>query len=79
MNLSQSFNFYGQTVNSLALSTNGYISINTADTGADFDNDCPLPRVPNNAAAGSTPSARIIPLHDDLISQHIFEFNLILN
>lgn len=69
VNLSQSFNLYGQTISSLSLSTNGYISTNTAESGADFDNDCPLPRVPNN---GSTTAARIIPLHDDLISQHIY-------
>jgi len=69
VNLSQGFNFYGRTINSLTISSNGYISTNTSETGADFDNDCPLPRLPNNS---TTSSARIMPLHDDLISQHIY-------
>ncbi|MFK8010392.1 MAG: M36 family metallopeptidase, partial [Marinicellaceae bacterium] len=69
VNLSQAFDFYGQTINSLALSSNGYISINTSESGADFDNDCPLPSTPNN---GTSTSARIIPLHDDLISEKIY-------
>ena len=72
VSLSVPFKLYGQTINSLSLSTNGYISTNPNDSGADFDNDCPLPAVPNNGGNGSTTSARIIPLHDDLITQHIY-------
>ncbi|MCF6289289.1 MAG: hypothetical protein L3J53_08670 [Proteobacteria bacterium] len=70
--LSQPFNFYGQTISSLSVSSNGYISIDSTDTGADFDNDCPLPTLPNNTANGSSTMARIIPLHDDLIPTQLF-------
>jgi hypothetical protein len=72
VNLSQPFNLYGQTINSLHLSTNGYISTDPTESGFDFDNDCPLPQLPNNSNNGSSAKARIIPLHDDLITQHIY-------
>ena len=72
VNLSQSFNLYGQTISSLHLSTNGFISTNPNESGFDFDNDCPLPALPNNDERGSTDSARIIPMHGDLITQNIY-------
>ncbi|MBL4659789.1 MAG: PKD domain-containing protein, partial [Alcanivoracaceae bacterium] len=72
INLSQPFNLYGNAISSLYLSSNGYISTNSAESGFDFDNDCPLPALPNNTANGVTTSARLIPLHDDLITQHIY-------
>ncbi len=68
VSLAQPFDFYGQTINGLYLSTNGYISTDPNENGSDFDNDCPLPAMPNR---GST-QARIMPLHDDLIVQNIF-------
>lgn len=68
VNLTQPFDFYGQTISALYLSSNGYISIDPNENGSDFDNDCPLPTVPNQ---GST-QARIIPLHNDLKVQNIF-------
>jgi lysyl endopeptidase len=72
VNLSEPFDLYGRTINSLYLSTNGYISTNSAESGFDFDNDCPIPTFPNNSGFGSTPSARILPFHDDLITQNIY-------
>ncbi|MCF6317883.1 MAG: hypothetical protein L3J83_01175, partial [Proteobacteria bacterium] len=68
VNLTQPFNLYGQTISSLYLSTNGYISTDPNEDGSDFDNDCPLPATPNR---GST-QARIVPLHNDLIVQNIY-------
>lgn len=70
--ITNTFDFYGQNINHLSLSTNGYISIDTNDSGADFDNDCPLPTHPNHTVNGSSDLARIIPFHDDLITQHIY-------
>ena len=66
------FDFYGQSVSQLSFSTNGYISIDSEDSGSDFDNDCPLPSLPNQTANGASTLARILPLHDDLITQHIY-------
>ena len=56
------FNFYGQTVSQLVMSTNGYIGTSPATTGGDFNNLC-----------GATPSAdnngsRMQVMHDDLIA-----------
>ena len=74
VSLSETFNLYGKTISSLYLSTNGFISTNPNESGFDFDNVCPLPGLPSETdiARGSTTSARIIPLHDDLITQHIY-------
>ena len=73
-NLNQTFNLYGETISSVYLSTNGYISTDASESGFDFDNDCPLPALPSNSNIqnGVSSQAKIIPLHDDLISQHIF-------
>lgn len=72
VNLPISFDLYGNNINALYLSSNGYISTNPDESGFDFDNDCPLPSLPNNGNNGSTTSARIIPMHDDLITQNIY-------
>lgn len=72
VNLSQPFDLYGRSISSLYLSTNGFISTNPSESGFDFDNDCPIPALPNNSGNGSTTSARIIPMHSDLITQHIY-------
>ncbi len=72
IDVSNSFDFYGQSIHQLSFSTNGYISIDSNDSGSDFDNDCPLPSRPNQTANGSSTQARILPFHDDLITQHIY-------
>ncbi|MBK9656238.1 MAG: PKD domain-containing protein [Rhodanobacteraceae bacterium] len=56
------FNFYGQTVSQVVMSTNGYIGTSAATTGGDFTNLC-----------GATPSAdnnggRLQVMHDDLVA-----------
>lgn len=57
-----SFDFYGQTVSSVVMSTNGYIGTSPATTGGDFNNVCgPLPENDNNGS-------RMQVLHDDLIA-----------
>ena len=71
--LNQPFDLYGQIIDSLYLSSNGYITTDPTESGFDFDNDCPLPTLPNNLASGVSTNARIIPLHDDLITQHIYQ------
>ncbi len=78
VSLNTPFDFYGETISSLYLSTNGFISIDPNESGFDFDNSCPLPEATNNGNSGSTNGARIIPLHDDLITQHIYHqhFNI---
>lgn len=60
--LTQSFEHYGQTVSQLRASSNGYFSTATNINGGDWDNDCPIPASPNQDGGG----ARIFPLHDDL-------------
>lgn len=55
------FNYYGSTVSSLVMSTNGYLSTSAADTGGDYDGDCG-PAALNNGGAGG----HLKPLHDDL-------------
>ncbi len=60
--LSQSFDHYGDSINQLRVSTNGFISTSPNATGGDWDNDCPLPRAPDKDNEG----ARISPMHDDL-------------
>lgn len=57
--------FYGASVGSLAMSTNGYLSTDDTDFGGDLSNDCPLPTAPD-APFGST-GARMYVFHDDLV------------
>ena len=62
--LGNEFPVYGMTFTSLAVSENGYITTDLADSGPDWTNDCPLPSDPSSPA--NTTGARIYPLHDDL-------------
>jgi hypothetical protein len=56
------FNFYGQTVSQVVMSTNGYIGTSPATTGGDFNNNCgPTPSGDNNGP-------RLQVLHDDLVA-----------
>ncbi len=56
------FDFYGQTVSQLVMSTNGYIGTSPATTGGDFSNNCgPTPSADSNGA-------RMQVMHDDLIA-----------
>lgn len=55
------FTFYDQTLTQLAASSNGYLSTDPADPGADLSNDCPLPSPLSTGGGG-----RIYPLHDDI-------------
>lgn len=57
------FMFYGTNYSTLAFCTNGYLSTDSADSGGDLSNDCPLPSSPSSGSGG-----RIYPLHDDLIT-----------
>jgi MYXO-CTERM domain-containing protein len=67
VNLGASFTFYGNVVNQVRPSSNGFIT-STAGTSSDFSNDCPIPLV---AGGGGF---RINPLHDDLISTVYYQF-----
>jgi hypothetical protein len=62
-NLTDPFTFYGVSVTSLNMSTNGYLSTSTTDPGTDDTNDCPLPATPDLGGG-----ARMYPLHDDLVT-----------
>lgn len=55
------FNLYGTSLTQLNMTSNGYLSSLTTDTGPDLSNDCPLPVTPSTGGG-----ARIYPLHDDL-------------
>lgn len=58
--LSEPFNFYGTSYNTLDMVTNGFLST-AADSGGDLSNDCPLPATPSTGTGG-----RIYAVHDDL-------------
>lgn len=61
------FEFYGDAVATVTVSSNGYVALGggaMADDGGDFSNDCPLPAVPDNTRPSG---GRIYALHDDLI------------
>jgi len=62
--------FYGETVTDIAMTTNGYLSTDSTDTGPDLSNDCPLPAPPSTGGGG-----RYYPLQDDLITADgLFEY-----
>jgi len=61
--LAAPFNFYGTMYTDVALTTNGYIATDPADTGPDLSNDCPLPASPSTGGG-----ARIYAVHDDLLT-----------
>ncbi len=60
---------YGQDLNDLAVSTNGFIT-DVAGATPDPTNDCPLPMVPNEAPG----SLRVAVLHDDLITDVRYQY-----
>ncbi len=62
------FDFYGQNITRVTVSTNGYLSTDLNDNGGDFSNDCPLP---STGAAGGN-NGRIYPLHDDVIANAVY-------
>lgn len=65
----QDFEFYGRNVNSVVMSSNGYVATSATRNGGDFSNDCPLPQRPDrDPQSGSTGFARIAAFHDDLIT-----------
>lgn len=56
-----SFNFYGQTVSQVVMSTNGYLGTSAGTTGGDYNNVCgAVPDADNNGS-------RMQVLHDDLV------------
>lgn len=59
--LTDPFDFYGTSLTSIVMASNGYMSTDGTDTGPDLSNDCPLPAVPSTGGG-----ARLYPLHDDL-------------
>lgn len=65
--LGADFNFYGVTISSLAMATNGFLNTDPADGGGDLSNDCPLPSTPSTGGG-----ARIYPLHDDLTATEMY-------
>ncbi len=61
------FPFYNKTYSQVVMSTNGYLSFDSSDTGGDFSNDSPLPQLAT-WTDGSSDGPRIYPLHDDLVA-----------
>jgi lysyl endopeptidase len=59
--LTQPFDFFGATVTQIVMSTNGYLSTSSGDSGGDYDNSCPVD-TPDRGSEG----ARFNVLHDDL-------------
>jgi lysyl endopeptidase len=57
-----SFNFYGQTVSQVVMSTNGYIGTSAATTGGDYQNRC------DGNFANDDNGSRLAVLHDDLVA-----------
>jgi len=74
IDLPNAFNLYGKSVSQLSLSSNGYISSDSTETGIDFNNDCPFPSNPSttNIQGGVSKKAKLMPLHNDLITQKIY-------
>ncbi|MFC3194818.1 hypothetical protein ACFODZ_11260 [Marinicella sediminis] len=62
ISLADSFDHYGETINTLVASTNGYLSTSVDANGSDWSPDCPLPANPDFDSVGG----RIIPFHSDL-------------
>lgn len=69
LTLAAPFDFYGQVVTQMAMTTNGYLSTDPSDDGPDLSNDCPLPAAPSTGGG-----ARIYPLHDDVVGTGFYEF-----
>ena len=60
--LGGSFSLYGNVVNALQVSSNGYVSVDPTDSGGDLSNDCPIPANPSTGPD----AARLYVLHDDI-------------
>lgn len=59
---------YGQSVNRLNMSTNGYLSTNPNDSGGDYDADCPIPAALTVAGIPAPSNgSRLYALHGDLV------------
>ena len=58
------FSLFGQPVTTLVMSTNGYLSTSSTDSGGDYDNACPVD-APDRGSNGS----RLNVLHSDLVLQ----------
>lgn len=56
------FDFYGNQVSSIVMSTNGYLSTSAGDSGGDYDNTCSL-SAPDRGSSGG----RFNVLHDDFV------------
>jgi uncharacterized repeat protein (TIGR01451 family) len=64
--LSEPFEFYGETLSSLVVSSNGYVAVAaslSSEDGGDFSNDAVLPAIPDNVVGVP---ARVLPYHDEL-------------
>ena len=61
--LNPGFRLFDQAVDGFRMSTNGYLSSAADETGSDFVNSCPLPAPP-----GSGGGNRLLPYHDDLVT-----------
>jgi len=68
INLNTAFDHYGESVNQMVASTNGYFNTNIDSKGDAWDNDCPLPASPDRDWTGS----RIAPMHDDMKSADFY-------
>ncbi len=68
INLPISFNLYGSSHSQLVASSNGYLSVDINANGSDYDNDCPLPVLPDQDST----AARIMPMHDDLVADRFY-------
>lgn len=62
-------NVFGERTASVAMSTNGYLSLDINDDGSDWSNDCALPEEPDR---GSANGSRLLPLHDDLVIDGLY-------
>lgn len=66
VNLIAPFQLYGNSINAIVASSNGYFAAApdlTSEDGGDFSADCPLPAIADNAAASQ---ARVYVYHADL-------------
>ena len=62
------FDYYGAKLDSLILSSNGYLATD-ADSGGDWENECPLPQTPTIPGDSQILSdGRLAAYHDDLIT-----------
>jgi hypothetical protein len=68
ISLRQSLNLFDDNLDALYLSSNGYLTSAGDDQGDDFSNDCPLPSAPDRGDG-----ARLMPYHDDLITNQAWQ------